>query len=121
MPDSEHRARAIDDLVELMPELNRLEARAAAILPTELYAEVVRVNRTLGDFLEAIDKEIDTQHLVDAFTAHTAKGALLSRIFLGVDELSQESVKLFAKSEDVDRVSEIPHDQILALRKKNPS
>lgn len=118
---SQHRDRAFDDLTEMMPHLNKLEAKAAAILPTELYLEAAHVNTALHEIIAGIEANTDTAQFVDTFHAHRTKTALISRIVLGVDELSDDTVRLLGRAKNFKDVAAMPAKALLNLRDKNDS
>jgi hypothetical protein len=103
--DVQFKIEAREDLRIALKRLSRLSDDAAALLPTELFAEV----RRLTDLAVDIAVKIDASHpaQLSEFDAQMAKTALMARALLGVDELSDESIALFAKRNSLERLSKI--------------
>jgi hypothetical protein len=92
------------------------------MLPTELYIEVSSLSRVVADFLVEHDAGKDTSWFPDDLAGHSAKTALLSRVFLGVDKLSDESAKLFGARDGISNVGKLaPADIVRSVRKDNDS
>jgi len=100
--------RALEDIGECVKEYSELTEQAAAILPTDLWIEIKRLSTAMTDLTVDYDEvsKIDEDKLI-AIMAIDAKVALLSRAVLGVDELSDESLKLFSSPKSVDRLASL--------------
>lgn len=120
--DGPHVERALGDLRVKVHELSEASDSAAALLPTELYIEVNRLSRVVAQFLTDYDAGKDTSWFPDDLAGRAAKTALLSRVFLGVDELSDESAKLFGGQGGISKVGKLaPADIVRSVKKDNAS
>jgi hypothetical protein len=113
-PSSEFVDRARQDLGDAVPRLSTLVDTSAAILPTEVFAEVANLRASITSFLHDFDKgEIDST-FSDRLGVQAAKMALVARASLGIDELSSESIKLFGSTAVFQRLSAVTEDDIRA-------
>lgn len=104
--------QALDDLRVKVRQLSEAADSAAAILPTELYVEVQQLTRIVVDFLGLVEARKDRSTFPDQLAGRAAKTALLARTFLGVDELSTESARLFTARKELARVADLKPDTI---------
>ncbi len=100
------RARA--DIRECVKEYSELTEQAAAILPTDLWVEINRLSTSMTDLTVDYDatSKIDKDKLIE-IVAIDAKVALLSRAVLGVDELTDESLRLFSKRKEFESLTNL--------------
>ena len=115
-PSSEFSETARQDLSEAVPELSRLTNTAAAILPTDVYVEMSRLLSSVTDFAVGCDEGQVDETFPTTFGAQSAKVALLGRSSLGIDELSDESLKLFGNTEDMQRLANLTADGLRTTR-----
>jgi len=101
-----HKQMAVEDIAKCYREFSELEEEAAAVLPTELWVEVKRLSGDMSNILEVYDEnEALEKALLTSLIARMVKIALVSRVVLGVDELTGESLSLFSAAEDYERIS----------------
>ncbi len=103
--DDTHKERAREDIAECFREFSELEEEAAAVLPTKVWAEIKKLSEDMSNVLIKYDEkgeieEANFKNLVDRMT----KVALVARVVLGIDELTDESLSLFAASKDYERI-----------------
>jgi len=119
-PNGPFRERARDDFSEAIPELSEASESAAAIFPTELYVEVRQISEACVSFAISYDEGKIDSAFNDTLAGHAAKTALMARVFLGVDELSTETTRLFGTHKEVSKVERIsPADLVRFARGKN--
>ncbi len=84
-----------------------MQEEGAAILPTDLWINVNGLNDLITEALVSYDDKgmIDESQFTTIF-ARGAKTALIARTVIGVDALTDESLKLFSSKEDYDRLAE---------------
>lgn len=119
--DTDYRQRAHSDLVGCMPELNRYRSLASALLPVEIFVEVSRVSDVLSAFIETLERESPDPTLQEQLAEHCMRLALLSRQLLGIDELSEVSIKLFADKKALERLSTVTIREIREATRDRPS
>ena len=95
-----------------MPKLSRLTDVAAAILPTDVYVELNRLNSSVTSFLVAADEGQIDKAFPQEIGPKAAKVALLARSSLGIDELSEESLKLFGSTRELQRLAGLTAEDI---------
>lgn len=101
--DNQFKEQARDDIGEAVKRLSQLSDDAAALLPTELFGEVRQLSSLAVEVLTKIDQ---SEHVpASPLNAQMAKTALMARALLGVDELSDESIDLFGKRGDLERIA----------------
>jgi hypothetical protein len=106
--DPEIRERAREDMRIVVKELSELGEEATAIFPTNLWLEAKRLLVFVLDFLVKYDEQKPyPEDIKEELSARLAKVALIARAVLGVDELTEESLRLFAKKEDFERLAEL--------------
>jgi hypothetical protein len=111
-PSREFSERPRQDLGEAVPKLSRLTDVAAAILPTEVYVEVNRLQSSVTSFLVASDQGQVDEVFPKELGAQAAKVALLARSSLGIDELSEESLKLFGSTKERQRLADLTAEDL---------
>jgi hypothetical protein len=114
---AQFREQAIDDLRVIVRELSELSDTAAALLPTELWVEVQQAKEVVVDFLVAYDEGGDVGWFPVKLAGHSTKTALLARVYLGVDELSDESARLFTRKRRLKAVAALdPQELVESVR-----
>ena len=116
---NEHREQALEDLRGKVSELSQLVDSAAALFPTELYAEINQLSHLIVNIMVDFDEGRDVAGFQEELGGHATKVALLARTYLGVDELSQESTALFVKRKDLQRVSNVRPQDIIQASKRS--
>lgn len=113
--------QAREDVGESIRDFSELQEEGAAIFPVELWIEVKQLNDVMTSILAAYDDgEGITKSEIEVFSAHAVKVALLSRAVLGIDELTNESLKLFSSEKSFKRVANLEVDHFKKLyRQKN--
>lgn len=95
--DGPFQEQARDDAGESIRDFSELQEEGAAILPVELWIEVKRLNDVMADILVSYDGgEGLAEDSMETLVAHSTKVGLLSRVLLGIDELTTESLKLYS-------------------------
>ncbi len=109
--DDRFKEQARDDIGKCLKEFSELQEEAAAILPTELWIEVKQLNDGMVQMLADYDEgKSVTEDCLRELIARETKVALLSRAVIGTDELTEQSMKLFSKKGDLERLSDIEID-----------
>jgi hypothetical protein len=119
-PDNEYCDQARSDLADMVHRLSLLEDEAAVLFPTELFVAVREACRTLSPILEQFDEGRDVSELIEEFRGYDAKAAVMARALFGVDELSTQSIGLFAKEESLDQLASIHPQDILRKSEGKP-
>ncbi len=106
--DPTFKERARNDLGDGVKDISELTEKGAAILPTELWIEIKKLSSQVTSILVEYDKNesIDSDQLVK-LSAMGAKVFLVARSVLGVDELSEESIKIFSSKKEFERLASI--------------
>ena len=111
--DSTFKDRARDDLGDYVKILYELTEQGAAILPTELWIEV----KKLSEHVVTISDEYDKNKIIDSnqIVKLSAIGSVL-----GVDELTEESIKIFSSKKAFGNLAniEISYFENMAREKK---
>lgn len=119
--DSTFKDRARDDLGDYVKILYELTEQGAAILPTELWIEVKKLSEHVVTISDEYDKNkiIDSNQIVK-LSAIGTKVALVARSVLGVDELTEESIKIFSSKKAFGNLAniEISYFENMAREKK---
>jgi hypothetical protein len=111
--------RALEDIGDCVKEYSELTDQAAAILPTDLWIETKRLSNAMTAQLVNYDKtsKIDHDEMI-AIIAIETKVALLSRAVLGVDELTDESLRLFSSSKGFENLTKIELNELEQLARE---
>jgi hypothetical protein len=103
-----HRCQAREDIRTCFREFSELEEESSAILPTELWVEIKKLSEQASEMLIVYDERGDIEdQIFRSFVARMTKVALLSRSVVGVDELTQESLSLFASTKQYERLANL--------------
>jgi hypothetical protein len=95
--DDTYKDRARDDIGDCTKDFSEIQEEGAAILPTELWVEVKKLNNQMTTIL--VDYDAGRGISEDSFktlVAMMAKIGLLARTVIGADELTEESLSLFS-------------------------
>lgn len=104
---------------ELQGEIVRFASianKAAAILPTELFSALSGFSSACTEFLLKAAKEKELTEAVHTIQGQNMRFGLLAREFMGIDALSEESMKLFSK-QNLNQVLSIPRSEWLGIAK----
>ena len=117
--DSTFKDVARDDIGNCTKEYSELTEKASALLPTDLWVEV----KQLSNFITKVIANYDEKATIDEDSLSKLAGmdtkvAMVSRIILGIDELTEESLKLFSSAENLEKVAKIEFDYFERLAKK---
>ncbi len=116
--DGQFKEEARSDVGLAVQRLSELSDSAAALLPTQLFAEVRRLSALAVDVLVNVDAGRNAASVAAQLDAQAAKTALMARALLGVDELSDESMALFAEGESLQRLSSVGLRHFRRLRSR---
>ena len=117
--DSTFKDVARDDISSCTKEYSELTEKAAALLPTDLWVEIKQLSNLMSELLTNYDENaILDQNSLLKLAALDSKVALISRVVLGIDELTEESLKLFSSTKDFERVAKIELGYLERLAKK---
>ncbi len=93
--------------------------KAAALLPTDLWVEIKRLSSFMTELIVNYDENaILDENSLSKLAGMDTKVALVSRVVLGIDELTEESLKLFSSTKDLERVVKIESEYFERLAKK---
>ncbi len=106
--DSTFKKHAREDLGECVKTLSEITEEGAAILPTELWVEVKKLSSHVTTIAVEYDENgaIDSEQMIKIIAMET-KVALVARSVLGVDELTEESIKIFSSKKEFERLANI--------------
>jgi len=112
--DNEYRDQAREDMGVVVKCLSILTDEAGALLPTELYVVVKHATDALSSFVQNCDEGRNPNNALDQFRGQEVKAVLMVRALLGVDQLSNESIRLFSERDDLSGLAETSPEEILA-------
>ena len=117
--DTKFKDVALDDINKCIKEYSELTEKAVALLPTDLWIEIKKLTTFMTELINTYDETltIDENSLLKLAGMDT-KIALASRVVLGIDELTEESIKLFSSVDSLERITQIESDYFEALAKK---
>ena len=115
--NSEFKKRAREDSGSCVKEYSELTEKASAILPTDLWVEVKKLSDYMAGLLIGFDKRgsLDEQS-ISRLEGMGAKVVLVSRAILGVDQLTEESLKLFSAFKDLKQAVAIEPEYLEQLK-----
>jgi hypothetical protein len=116
--DAEDKESHFDAWYEFKSQVLSLSdslSRSSAILPTELFTALGQLHSSAVDFLYVSTQKEDVESDYHVLRGFDVKFALLAREFIGVDALSEESTKLFARN--LRGVLEAPIENLAAASK----
>ncbi|MES0492053.1 MAG: hypothetical protein ABUK01_18845 [Leptospirales bacterium] len=118
--NSQHKIRAREDLGQCVKNLSEFAEKGAAILPTELWVEVKKLSdQTTSIAVEYDESETIKQEEIFRLISIDTKTALLARSVLGVDELTEESLKIFSSKKSFERLANIEASTFEDVLKRN--
>jgi len=118
--DETFKEEARADLGESTKEISELTEITAAILPTEIWVEVRKARELIIDFAVRYDAGDDlTIEELHPIVGSSAKIALMSRAALGVDELSEDTLKLFSSTKAFQRLVDLDNSYFESISKNN--
>lgn len=117
--DDTYKGQAREDIGDCTKDFSGIQEEGAAILPTELWIEVKKLNDHMTEILVNYDagsgiSEDSFQTLVTMM----AKIALLSRTVIGVDQLTEESLRLFSSKKEYENLANIEIDNFRKMLEK---
>jgi hypothetical protein len=114
-----YEEQARDDVGEVVREYSELQEKGAAVLPTELWVEIKKLNGAMTDLLIKYDSDGGiVKEDLDPLVARDAKVALLSRVSLGIDELTAESLKLYSSESEFSKVASLEVEHFLKMQER---
>jgi len=120
--DNAYKEQAREDVVSCVKEFFSIQDEGAAILPTQLWVEVKKLNDYMASILVSYDEEENiSENDFKTLVAMMAKVCLLSRLVIGADELTEESIKLFSSKKEYDKLANIEIEEFKKIQKNNIS
>ena len=106
--DGNEKEYFIEELNECIKIFIEYEDIGAAILPTEIWIELKQLNEHISNvFVKYKETNAISDDDTSEFVARSLKMALLSRALLGINELSEESLKLFSSEKSIKNITDI--------------
>jgi hypothetical protein len=106
--DATYKSQARDDIRDYFRQFSETEQKAAVLLPVELWVEAKNLSDEISEAIGEYDsKETITPARMTSLVARMTKVALLSRVVLGVDELTEQSLALFSSQKAYTRVASL--------------
>ena len=100
-------------------DFSEIQEEGAAILPTELWIEVKKLNDYMINILLSYDEGKGlSEDSLRTLAAMMAKIGMLARIVIGVDELTEESLTLFTSKKKYEKLASIKIKQLKKLHEK---
>lgn len=100
-------------------DFNRMQEEGAAILPTNLWIEVRRLNAFMADIIALFNKNQSvSEKSMEELVAKMSKVVLLTRAAIGVDELTKDSLKLFSSEKHYNDLANLKMDFFKDIRRK---
>jgi len=114
--DSTYKDQAREDIRICLKDYSELTEKAAAILPTDLWVEIKQLSSYMTKLVVNYDENGKLEgEDIKKLSAKGAKVGLISRAILGVDELSDESIKLFSSTDNIERLAKIEAEELVNL------
>ena len=118
--DTTHCDRAEVDIRITVKRFSILTDQAAALFPTEVFVCANQASNALSSVVGAYESGENLEEATEQFHGASAKLALMLRTLIGVDELSDESIRLFSTNESLARLMKIdPADILETVRDKD--
>jgi len=96
------------DIGEHYRQFSEAQEKAAVLLPVELWVEVKGLSDEMSDAIFKFDSQgIIEQGRMKTLVARMAKVALLARVVIGSDELTEQSINLFSSQKEYARVADL--------------
>lgn len=84
------------------------QEKAAVLLPVEFWVEVKGLSDEMSDAIREFDSQgIIEQGRMKTLIARMTKVALLARVVIGADELTEQSINLFSSQKEYARVADL--------------
>lgn len=117
--DPTYKDQAREDIRVCVKDYSELTEKVAAILPTDLWVEIKQLSSYMTELVVNYDEngKLDEKDMVK-LSGMDAKVALVSRALLGVDELSNESLKLFSSAQNFERLAIIEAKELTVLAER---
>lgn len=116
--DNTYKEQAREDIGNCVKEFSEYQEEGAAILPTELWIEIKKTDDYMADILVNYDEGKGvSEDDIKTLAAMMAKVCLLSRVVIGVDELTEESVKLFSSKKEYEKLANIKIEELKNVSK----
>ena len=102
--DPTFKERARNDIGDCTKDHSVLTEKAAILLPTDLWIAIKQLHNLMTEVLAQYDEKatLDENSLLKLAGMDT-KVVLISRTVLGIDELTEESLKLFSSTKDFEK------------------
>ncbi|MCK5509483.1 MAG: hypothetical protein KAI50_13305 [Desulfobacterales bacterium] len=107
-----YKIQAREDIGDCTKDFSEIQEKGAAILPTELWVEVKRLNDHMTKVLVVYDEGKGiSEGSYKTLVAMMAKIGLLARTVIGTDELTEEGLRIFSSKENYENLAnmEIEH------------
>lgn len=106
--ESPYLKEARRDIGEHYRQFVEAQEKAAVLLPVELWVEVKGLSDEMSDAIGEFDSQgIIEQGRMKTLIARMAKVALLSRVVIGSDELTEPSIELFSSQTEYVRIADL--------------
>jgi hypothetical protein len=106
--ESPYFKEARHDIGEHYRQFAEAEEKAAVLLPVELWGEIKGLSDEISNAIGEFDSEgIIEQERMKTLIARMAKVALLARVVIGSDELTEQSINLFSSQKEYMRVADL--------------
>ena len=104
--DDTYKDQARNDIGDCTKVFSEIQEESAAILPTELWIEVKKLNDQMATLLVNYDEGRGiSEESIKTLVAMMAKIGLFARAVVGVDELTEESFRLFSRKKDYNNIA----------------
>lgn len=120
--EAEHKERAREDLRVHFLEFSQIQEKSAVFMPAKLWVEIRRLEGDIADIAVAHDRGDQTSmSALKPIAARMTKVALLSRVVLGADELTDQSMALYANQKAYERCAdlELSYFESIASRQRD--
>jgi len=106
--DDTYKDQARGDIGDCTKDFSKIQEEGAAILPTELWVEVKKMNYHMTKILVSYDEGKGiSEDSFKTLVAMMAKIGLLARTVIGVDQLTEESLSLFSSKKEYENLANI--------------
>lgn len=119
MEDDTYKDQARDDIGDCTKDFSEIQEEGAAILPTELWVEVKKLNDQMTKILVDYDEGRGiSEDSFETLVAMMAKIGLLARAVIGADELTEESLGLFSSKKDYENLANMEIEYFRKMHEK---
>jgi hypothetical protein len=117
--DDTYKERAREDIGNCIKDFSEIQEEGAAILPTELWMEVKKLNDHMIKILVSYDDGNGiSEDNFKILVAMIVKVSLLSRAVIGVDRLTEASLSLFSSKKQYENLANIEIEYFRELQEK---